>query len=179
MKTIADHILDIAENSISAKATKIEIKIHTSVSENYYQLIIIDNGKGMDKETLQNVIDPFYTSRTTRKVGLGIPLLKQNAELTGGSLSLQSKLGEGTFLQANFIADSIDLVPQGDVADSVVFLAAMNPDIEFEFEYANEKGNYVFDTVEVKKVLEGVPLSQSDIRNYLKEMITENMQELI
>jgi len=178
MKNIAQHILDIVQNSTAAKADFIEIKIHQSEVENYYQLIIIDNGSGMDKETINRVVDPFYTSRTTRKVGMGIPLLKQNAEITGGSFSIQSKLGEGTQVQATFILDSIDIVPEGDIAGTIVFLAATNPTIEFEFEFANTKGNYVFSTVEVKKVLGDVPLSNSEIRAYLKEMIEENIAEL-
>lgn len=178
MKNIAEHILDITQNSISANANTIEIKIHKSKENNTYHLIIIDNGRGMDKETLQNVIDPFYTSRTTRKVGMGIPLIKQNAEITGGSLTIQSKVGEGTMLQAEFILDSLDLVPDGDIAGSVVLLAVTNPTIEFKFEFANDRGNYVFDTQEIKKVLGDVPLTNNEVRNYLIDMIKENMAEL-
>lgn len=178
MKTIADHILDITENSISAGASRVEIKVYQSNKENYYQLIFIDNGKGMDKETVNRVIDPFYTSRTTRKVGMGIPLFKQNAEITGGSFVIQSKLGEGTLVQANFVLDSIDLIPQGDIADAIVFLSATTPKVEFEFEYTTDKANYVFDTIEVKKVLGGVPMSNPEIRQYLKEMIDENINEI-
>jgi hypothetical protein len=178
MKDIAEHILDITQNSITASATHIEIKLHQNATENYYQLIIIDNGKGMDRETLQRVVDPFYTSRTTRKVGLGIPLLKQNTEITGGSFIINSKIGEGTLVQANFVLDSIDRVPEGDVAGTIVFLAATNTAIDFEFEYATQRGNYVFNTVEIKKILGNVPLNNSEVRQYLKEMILENIEEI-
>lgn len=178
MRTIADHILDITENSISAQANKIEIKIHVSENDNYYQLIFIDDGVGMDKETQTKVLDPFFTSRTTRKVGLGIPFLKQNAELTGGAFVIESKPGEGTLVQATFILDSIDKVPDGDVAGAIVFLAATTKNVQFEFEYANSKGNYIFDSLEVKKVLGEVPIDNAEIRSYLKEMIEENINEL-
>ncbi|MDA3894354.1 MAG: ATP-binding protein [Salinivirgaceae bacterium] len=179
MKDIAEHILDITQNSIRAKASLIEIKIHQSTDDNYYQLIIIDNGVGMDKDTIQQVIDPFYTSRTTRKVGLGIPLLKQNAEITGGTFSIISKLGEGTHVQANFVYDSIDRVPEGDIAGSFVLLVASNALIDFEFEYATNRGNYVFDTREVKKVLGDMSFSQLEIRTYLIEMIKENIFDIV
>lgn len=179
MKDIAEHILDITQNSISAKATLIEIKIHQSVAENYYQLIIIDNGVGMDKETLQKVINPFYTSRTTRKVGMGIPLLKQNVEITGGNFTIQSKLGEGTMIHAHFVLDSYDLIPEGDIAGSVVLTIVMNPDLDFIFEYASDRANYVFDTRKIKEVLGGVPITNSKIRKYLIEMIEENIKETL
>lgn len=178
MKNIAEHILDIAQNSITAKAQYIEIMIHISVSENYYQLIIIDDGVGMDNETLQRVIDPFYTSRTTRSVGMGIPLLKQNAEITGGKFTIQSKLGEGTMVQAHFLKDSVDLVPEGDIAGTVVLLAVMNPFVAFEFEYATQRGNYRFNTVEIKEILGNVPITDNSVRKYLIEMIQENIQEI-
>lgn len=178
MKDIAEHILDITQNSISAGATLIQVKIHCSVPENYYQLIIEDDGSGMDKQTLQQVTDPFYTSRTTRKVGLGIPLLKQNAEITGGHFSIHSKLGEGTLIQAHFVYDSIDRVPEGDIAGTIVFLSATNADIAFEFEYATHKQNYIFDTREIKKVLGDMPLYTHEIKAYLKEMLEENIKAL-
>lgn len=178
MKDISEHILDITQNSISAQATLIEIKIHKSVTDNYYQLIIIDNGIGMDKKTVQRVIDPFYTSRTTRKVGLGIPLLKQNTEITGGNLSIQSILGEGTQIHAQFVLDSIDLIPEGEIPSSVVLLVVTNPNLEFEFEYATEAGNYIFDTAQIKKTLGEMSIAQPEIRKYLIEMIKENMNTL-
>jgi len=178
LKNIAEHILDITQNSIVAGASHIKIKIHQSGVENYYQLLIIDNGKGMTPETVKNVTDPFFTSRTTRKVGLGIPFLKQNAEITGGSFSIQSKLGEGTLVEAQFVLDSIDRVPEGDIAGTIVFIAAANPSIDFEFEYVNSRGNYIFDTREVKKILGDVPFAKTEIRNYLVEMVFENLQDL-
>mgnify|MGYP001294764079 CR=1 FL=1 len=102
MKDIALHILDVANNSISAKATLVEIVVNEQPDTNTFTLSIIDNGKGMSSEILEQVTDPFYTTRTTRKVGLGIPLLKQNAEQSGGKLSLESEPGKGTKLEAVF-----------------------------------------------------------------------------
>lgn len=179
MKDIAEHILDITQNSITAKSGFIEIKIHISDTENHYQLIIIDNGVGMDKNKVKQVVDPFYTSRSTRKVGMGIPFLIQNAEITGGQVLITSKPGEGTIIQASFVKDSIDLIPEGDIASAIVLLVATNTDINFEFEYATQKGNYVFDTREIKKILGEVPIANIEIRNYLTEMIQENIDELM
>lgn len=178
MKNISEHILDIVQNSISANSTKIMIGINESLKYNSYELIISDNGCGMDADTIKKVSDPFYTSRTTRKVGLGIPLLKQNAELTGGDLSIESILGKGTKLVAKFTKDSIDRVPSGDIAGSVVLLVASNPNIEFIYKYVCDKGEYVFDTIEIKKILGEISITQSEVRKYLKEMLEENLSAL-
>ncbi|MBI9065802.1 MAG: sensor histidine kinase [Salinivirgaceae bacterium] len=178
MKDIAEHILDISQNSISADSTFVEIKIHQSIADNSYTLIIIDNGKGMDKNTVQRVIDPFYTSRTTRKVGLGLPLLKQNAEITGGNFSIQSKVGEGTKVQAEFILDNIDRIPEGDVSGTIVLLVVINPTLDFKFEYATDRGNYIFNTREIKDILGNVPITDNSVRKYLIEMIQENIKEI-
>lgn len=178
MKDFSEHILDITQNSISAKATRIDIAITKSVKDNIHSLTITDNGVGMSDETVRKVIDPFYTSRTTRKVGLGIPLLKQNSELTGGGLSLSSQVDIGTTILATFINDSIDKIPDGDIAGSIILLIVTNPDINFIYTYKSDKGEYVFDTVEVAEILGDMPINQPEVRKYLIEMIKENVNEL-
>ncbi len=178
MKDISLHILDIAQNSISAKASVIAINITDSINQNIYSVEIIDNGKGIPSEMMPTITDPWTTSRITRKVGLGIPLFKQNAELTGGHFSIESEVGIGTQLKATFIKDNIDCLPQGDIQGVLLMLVFSNTEIDFSYTFTTDKGEYTFDTNEIKQVLEGVSILQPEIKKYLKEMLAENIKEL-
>jgi anti-sigma regulatory factor (Ser/Thr protein kinase) len=178
MKDISLHILDIAQNSIAAGAGMIEISIHEDLVSDRYILTVKDNGKGMDKVTLSKVSDPFFTSRTTRKVGLGIPLLKLNAERTGGSFTIESETGKGTKITAAFVLSNIDLLPEGDLTGTIVMLASMNPTIEFVYTYTTATGSYTFDTREIKNVLGEISISDLSVYPYLKEIISENLKEI-
>jgi hypothetical protein len=178
MKDLSLHILDIVENSISAKAMFIEISIEENHKANTYWVTIKDNGKGMSQEMANKVTDPYVTSRTTRKVGLGLPLLKMNAERTGGYLSITSEEGKGTEVKALFINDNIDRLPLGDIAGTIVILASSNPMIEFVYSHSVDREQYVFDTREIKEALEDVAINDNHIFKYLKEMINENLQEI-
>jgi hypothetical protein len=178
MKDISLHILDIVQNSISANATMIEISIEENQAENTYCVSIKDNGMGMTQEMAKKVLDPYVTSRTTRKVGLGLPLLKLNAERTGGHLSIISDLGKGTEVEALFIYNNIDRIPLGDMAGTIVLLASANPLIEFVYTHTVNDEQYIFDTREIKEALDDVSISDNHIFKYLKEMINENLQEI-
>jgi hypothetical protein len=178
MKDLSLHILDIAQNSISAKATLIEIIIEENIADNQYILQIKDNGSGMPKEFLEKVTDPYATTRTTRKVGLGLPLLKLNTERTGGSFKIESELGKGTIVTAISVFDNIDRLPLGDIAGVVVMLCSMNPEIDFVYTHKTSKDEYVFDSREVKEALDGMPINEISIQKYLKELINENLKEI-
>jgi Histidine kinase-, DNA gyrase B-, and HSP90-like ATPase len=178
MKDISLHVLDIVQNSISANATMIEISIGENQVENTYCVRIKDNGKGMTPEMAKKVSDPYVTSRTTRKVGLGLPLLKLNAERTGGHLSITSDLGKGTEVEALFVYNNIDRIPLGDMAGTIVILASANPLIEFVYSHTVNGEQYIFDTREIKEALDEVSISDVHIFKYLKEMINENLQEI-
>ncbi|MCL2413413.1 MAG: ATP-binding protein [Bacteroidales bacterium] len=178
MKDLSLHILDIAQNSISAKATLIQITIDEDRANNRYVLTIEDNGIGMSPEVLEKVTDPYTTSRTTRKVGLGLPLLKLSAEQASGNLEVTSELGVGTKVTAMFEFDHIDRVPIGDIAGVVVMLASMNPSLEFIYKHITPKGDYIFDTKEVKGVLGDLSIQNISIQKYLKEMVEENLKEI-
>ena len=178
MKDLSLHILDIIQNSISAKANLIELTIEENLKDNLYTLTFIDNGMGMSDETAKKVVDPYFTSRTTRKVGLGLPLLKQNAERTGGNLTITSKEGCGTTVKAVFQHNSIDRPVLGDIAGVIVLLCSANPEINFVYRHITESGEYIFDSREIKETLEGVSISNPDIMKYLKEMIKENLLEI-
>lgn len=178
MKDLSLHILDIVQNSISAQATFIDITIKESHSDNTYSVRIKDNGIGMPQDMVDKVTDPYITSRTTRKVGLGLPLLKMNAERTGGRLKIISEVGKGTEVEALFIHDNIDRLPLGDMAATIAILASANPLIEFIYTHTVDGETYIFDTREIKEALEDVAINDIHIFKYLKEMINENLQEI-
>jgi len=178
MKDLSLHILDIVQNSISAKATFINIIIEENPLENSYRLFIKDNGKGIPKEMVDKVTDPYTTSRTTRKVGLGLPLLKMNAERTGGYLKISSEVGKGTEVEAFFVYDHIDRLPIGDIAGVITILVSANPLIEFIYSHQVNEEKYVFDTREIKEALDDVAINDIHIIKYLKEMIHENLLEI-
>lgn len=178
MKDISLHILDIVQNSLSANATMIEISIEENPAKNTYCVRIKDNGKGMTPEMAKKVLDPYVTSRTTRKVGLGLPLLMLNAERTGGHLSITSDYGKGTEVEALFVYNNIDRIPLGDMAGTIVLLASANPLIEFVYTHTANGEQYIFDTREIKEALDEVSISDNHIFKYLKEMINENLQEI-
>ena len=175
MKDLSMHIMDILQNSTRAGATEVTLEVLEDVAADTLTIRFIDNGCGMDAETVQKVINPFFTTRTTRKVGLGLPLLKQNTEQTGGSLDIQSEKGKGTTVTAVFGRSHLDRPPMGDLAGTVVLTASAYPDIRFIFHYHNGETDYVFDTVEVNEALDGISIQEPEVIQYLKEMIQENI----
>ena len=169
------HIMDILQNSTRAGASEVTLEVLEDAAADTLTIRFIDNGCGMDAETVQKVINPFFTTRTTRKVGLGLPLLKQNTEQTGGSLDIQSEKGKGTTVTAVFGRTHLDRPPMGDLAGTVVLTASAYPDIRFIFHYHNGETDYVFDTVEVNEALDGISIQEPEVIQYLKEMIQENI----
>ncbi len=149
MEDLSLHILDVVENSIEANASKIEIKIIEEKSRDLLVIEIKDNGRGMSKETINKVLDPFYTTRTTRKVGLGLSLLAQAAKESNGNFEINSKVGEGTVVKASFQYSHIDCKPIGNMNDTIVTLIISHPEINFVYEYQDEKGNYILDSNEI------------------------------
>ena len=178
MNNISMHILDIAQNSIRGEAKAIMIFINENIEKNVFEFEIKDNGKGMDKDLLDLVTDPYTTTRNTRKVGLGLPLLKQSAEQAKGYLKVNSEIGVGTIVKAVFKYNHIDRPPLGDISGTIVLLVAANPDINFKYihQFNNEK--YEFDTHEVKSVLGDMKISDPKLRGFLNEMIAENLKEI-
>ncbi len=178
MNDLSLHLLDIVQNSISAGATLITILLDEQPGQDTLSLSISDNGKGMTAEQVRHVTDPYFTSRTTRKVGLGIPLFKQSAEMSGGSLTISSEPGRGTTITALFGLKHIDRLPVGNMANAVILLVSSNPLIDFIYTYRFEDHEYIFDTREVREALEGTPLNDPQIIKYLEEMIAENMADI-
>lgn len=174
MRELALHVLDIAENSVKANAKLVTVEI-TAV-DNLLTIRITDDGKGMSEDFLKKVTDPFTTTRTTRKVGMGIPLFKQAAETSGGTFEIKSKLGEGTVVTVTFKLDDIDRMPLGDVAETATTL--LYPDCDFKWIYRVGEREFVFDTREVKEELEGIPIDSPEIVVFLKSMLKENIESI-
>ena len=177
MRELSLNILDIAENSVKAGATLIEISL--TQTGTILQIVIKDNGCGMSPETLKQVENPFYTTRTTRSVGLGIPFYKLAAEQTGGSFEITSKKGVGTSTKAVFHSDSIDFTPLGDMTSTVTVLISMNTDRDFIYRRSVDEKEFVLDTREIKNILDGVPLDNPDVVQWMKEYIDENTALLL
>ena len=172
------HILDIIGNSVRAGASLVEVSIHEKTTQDLLVLTVKDDGCGMDEEMIQKALDPFFTSRKTRKVGLGIPLLQQNAQLSEGDLEIESVVGKGTTLKATFVRSHIDRPPMGDLPGTVSLMVSGNPNVEFLFKHQIDEDEFVFDSREVKEALGGVPVTEPEVVNFLKQMIKENLEEI-
>ncbi len=178
MRELSLNILDIAQNSIVAGASLTEIVVKEDTVKKELLIGIYDNGKGMTQEQVNNVQDPFYTTRTTRKVGMGIPLFKMAAEQTGGSFKITSQVGVGTRVEAVFKTDSIDFTPLGDMGATISTIVSMNEDKDFIYIRSVDGKEFKFSSVEVKQILEGVPLSEPAVIMWIEGHIKENTEEL-
>lgn len=176
MKDLSLHMLDILQNSVSAGASLISIRIDERPDENLYGLVFTDNGKGMDEKTIKQVTDPFFTTRTTRKVGLGLPLLKQNAERTGGNLKIESVPGKETIVSALFSYSHIDRLPTGDIPGIMALTVSSFPAIDFLYEHHTNEGTFKFDTKEIKETLGEVPVNNPQVISFIKDLIRDNLR---
>jgi len=178
MRTLAEHILDIVQNSVRAKANLIEVIVEESKINNLCVLTITDNGCGMDAEMLKQAANPFFTSRKKRNVGLGISLLKQNAEAAGGRLLLESKPGEGTRLCAEFQRSNIDRSPAGDIPGVLYLLLLSCRDRELVYRHKTDIGEFKLSTHELEETLGDVSWQQKEIRNGIIDWIKNNLDEI-
>lgn len=172
------HILDIVQNSISAGATRVTLTVDEAPGTDLLTIVIGDNGKGMTPEQVSRLSDPFFTSRTTRKVGMGIPLLMDSARQSGGDVRIESEPGKGTEVTAVFGYSNIDRPPLGDVANALMLLVSSNPALDFLFTYRYNGDEYLFDTVDVREILGDDALKDLTIIRNLEEMIKDNMREI-
>ncbi len=178
MKELSLHILDIAKNSVKAKATLIEIIVDENINKNLLTIEIKDNGCGMSKEFLKTVKDPFSTTRTTRKVGMGISLFEAAAVQCGGKLDITSEVGVGTVLTVTFELDSIDRAPIGDMAGTMVTLISGSPSIDFMYKHIKGGKEFALDTREVRQILGEVSLDMPDVLMWIEEYINEGLIEI-
>jgi len=178
MRDLSLHILDIVQNSIKANATVITLHIGEKVENNHLILEIDDNGIGMDSDFLTKVEDPFTTSRTTRKIGLGIPLLKESSLKCEGKFNIYSERNIGTKVFATFSINHIDRLPIGGISDTMIAIISANPNIRFILLLDSVKGEFKLDTDEINKTLDGVSINEFAVLQWLKEYIDEGIKNI-
>jgi anti-sigma regulatory factor (Ser/Thr protein kinase) len=178
LRELALHLLDIAENAVSAKADIIRIIVEEDHAADRLRMSVEDNGAGMSAEMVARVIDPFVTSRTTRKVGLGIPLLKAAAEGCNGGLTIQSTPGRGTCVTVEFQNSHIDRMPLGNLSATILTLVIGSPEVNWIFTYTVDGQTFEFDDQPVKETLDGLPLSDPAVLAYLREVLETGIASL-
>lgn len=179
MQELSMHILDIAHNSIKAGADTVEITVDEQPLKNMFEIIVKDNGCGMSEDFLKKVKDPFTTTRTTRKAGLGIPLFEAAAVQTGGHLDIESEQGVGTVLKAYFIYDSIDRAPLGDIKSTLVTLISGYDKIRFIYKHIVNEKEFIFDTAAIHDAVGEIPLNTPEILGWIGGFIEEGINELV
>mgnify|MGYP004463044567 CR=1 FL=1 len=179
MQELSMHILDIAHNSIKAGADTVEISVDEQPAKNTLEIAVKDNGCGMSEEFLKRVKDPFTTTRTTRKAGLGIPLFEAAAVQTGGHLDIESKQGRGTVLKACFVYDSIDRAPLGDIKSTLITLISGYDKIRFIYKHIVNEKEFVLDTAEIQKAVGDIPLNTPEILAWIGGFIEEGIGDLV
>ena len=178
MTELSLNILDITENSVKAGSKLTEITVEAKVSDNSLRVIIDDKGCGMSEEQVKKVIDPFYTTRTTRKVGLGVPFFRESALSTGGSFDIKSKQGVGTTVTAVYRLDHIDRMPMGDICATIHTLVVMHDDVDFIFNYSLDDNGFRMDTREFREILGDISFKEPEVSNYIKEYLKENINQV-
>ena len=179
MRELSLHILDIAQNSIKADAECLRIVVIEDIEADKLTIKIKDDGTGMDSETVKKVIDPFYTTRTTRKVGLGIPLFKTSAEACDGYFEIKSQLGVGTEITAVFKHSHIDRVPLGNMPETIVTIINACDQMDLVYTHTYNQQSFTLNTKEIKKLLDGVSINNLDVITWLREYITEGLNEIM
>lgn len=177
MRELSLNVMDVAQNSVRAEASLITIDVSESDKNDNLTISISDNGCGMTEEQVKQTIDPFFTTRTTRKVGLGVPLFKMSAEQTGGSFSIESEVGKGTVTTASYVKSHVDMTPLGDINSTVEILIRCNPNIDFVFNHSTDIGSFTLDTRELREVLgDDVSLDTPDVLEWINAFLEEQTQ---
>jgi hypothetical protein len=174
LEELSDHIMDVAMNSVRAGARHVSVSVQSDAAKDRLTIAISDDGVGMAEDTLKNVVDPFYSTKVGKKVGLGIPLLKGAAEMCDGKFNIQSTPGKGTEIEATFVLHHPDLPPLGDVKETMFLLSVSNPEIRFCFRYDVNGKEFLLDTGEVRDILGGVPLNHPEVVAYLRRYVAGN-----
>ena len=174
MEDLSLHILDIAENSVAASADRIEIRIAEDKKNDLLSIEIIDNGTGMDKDTIKKALDPFYTSKTVRRIGLGLSLLSESAKAANGKLTIESEKGQGTRVKAEFQFSHIDRKPLGDIDQTIITLVIGNPDIDFFYEIKKNNHTHRVDTRTIKADHKEISLNSLEGIKLLRKKLQKN-----
>lgn len=178
MNEISMTIYDLVMNSLVVNSTVVKITIRVSVSLNIFEIIIEDDGDGISKDRLATINDPFSTSRTTRKVGMGISLFEMDCLQAGGRFEIDSRLGTGTRVEGSYKLDHIDRPPLGNIVDTIFLLSIYDEKIDIVYNFVFEENKYTYDTKEIKEVLDGVSLSTFEVMKWIKDNIYNGMNEV-
>lgn len=177
MRELSLHLLDLMQNSLEAGASEIVVRVAVSRKGDSISLEVTDNGKGIPESIQAGIFDPFVTTRTTRKVGLGLPLLKAAAERAGGGVKLESRPGR-TSIRAYFILSHIDRAPLGDIAGSLVTILLSEPRPRLRYEHHVDDDYFIFDTAEIERELGAGPLNQRDVYGWVRDYLYGNLRQL-
>ncbi len=178
MLELSMHILDLVQNSLAAQATRVEIRIREDLKQDLLSVEVRDNGRGMPGEMIRKVTDPFFTSRTTREIGLGLPLLKEAAERCGGRLEVESREGEGTKVLAMFQLDHLDRAPLGDMGETLALLITGNPEADFFYHHEVDGESYRLDTREMREILGPVHLDDPSLFGFVRQDVQKGLKAI-
>lgn len=178
MKELSLHILDIVNNSTRAGAKLVSISIHEDEENDRLYINICDDGSGISDEDLTNICDPYFTTRTTRKVGMGIPLFRMSAEACDGIFSISSTLGEGTQVHAAYQLSHVDRPPLGDIAGILYLLSIGTHNCEFIYRHQNPNGMFEYDSRSVKEIMQDIPLQHPEVRKEIVHFIRQGLETL-
>jgi hypothetical protein len=175
LEHLTDHIMDIAMNSVRAGGRNVTIAVISNKERNLLTVTITDDGAGMTEDVVRAAMDPFFSTKEKKGIGLGIPLLQGAAEMCGGDFSLESSPGKGTTVRAAFALDHPDLPPLGNMKETILLLCVSNPEVRFVFHYQDDGKEFVLDTREINELLEGVPISHPEVIDFLERYLDEHL----
>jgi hypothetical protein len=178
MKELSLNVLDIIENSVNAHAENIDLIICENTGDDVLTITVSDDGRGMDAELLEKACDPFATTNTRKKVGLGLPLLKEEAEMCGGRLTITSKPGQGTVVSASFVNSHVDRPPIGDITGTVTAVIAMHPGMNFSYSHTFDGRTFTVTTMQLREIMDPVPLNDPAILKGIQNYVQSNLDKI-
>lgn len=179
VEDIGFHLFDLVQNAVAAGARVVRLEIRDAGDDDGLEIVVADDGRGMDERTLLKVQDPFFTSKRFKKVGLGIPLLKATAEVCGGDFSISSRPGHGTRVQARLRRGHLDCPPLGDLEGTLLTLMTSLEGIDLRFAFRSPRGEFSVSSAEARAQAGGLPLSHPDVFRFLKEYIRQGLSSLL
>jgi signal transduction histidine kinase len=178
MRELSLHILDLVQNSLEAGATEVMLNISEDLGLDRLTFRVSDNGRGMDEKTCRQVLDPFVTTRTTRKVGLGLPLIDMSTKRCDGHLEIKSIPGHGTVVEAVYRHSHWDRPPLGNMVETLKAIIVANPELDFRFTHSVNGRVFSLQTKELTTILGDISLTHPDVLDWLDEYLKSNFANL-
>ena len=178
MLELALQILDIAENSVRAGAKTVRITVAEQVRADRLRIEIVDDGRGMNEAELQRAIDPFYSTKKVRRVGLGLPMLADAAQRSGGRFAISSQEGVGTRVAVSFQLSHLDRQPLGDLEGALVVLLAGNGGVDFVYRHRRGKKGFTLDTRQIRRQIGEIPLNHPEVIRFVRQHIREGLSDI-